>query len=114
MYIVVETWTPKQSWLDLEEEGKRAFFDGIRDAMRQMSGAGIETLGWGRVDSTADRSTSYDWFAIWQAPTAELAAMFLDGVARSGWYDLFEQTNVVGELGSVDRAVDGHLEMARS
>lgn len=111
MYVVVEMWTPKQSFLHLPSEKKAELFDGIKSAMQGMAGVGIVTLGWGAVDSHAPFSTGHEWFAVWQAPTKELSAAFLAGVQSAGWYDYFEQVNVVGELRSVDDVAAEHLEL---
>lgn len=114
MHVVIETWTPKNTWLAVDEETRRRFFEGVREAMGEMSKAGIETLGWGRVDQTADRSSSHEWFAVWRTPNPTMSAAFLDGVDRSGWYEYFEQVNVVGELVPAENAIDMHVAMVES
>jgi hypothetical protein len=68
------------------------------------------TLGWGRVEPAA-QSASYEWFAVWQAPSREVADVFLAGVESSGWYTYFEQSNVVGELRPADAVIAEHLAL---
>ncbi len=48
---------------------------------------------------------------MWQAPNAELAGAFLQGVERSGWYTWFEQVNVLGALRPVDAIAAEHLAL---
>lgn len=111
MYVVVETWTAKPEFLAAPVKTKEELFAGIKAAMAEMAQAGIVTLGWGSVDRSADHSADYDWFAVWQAPNAELAGAFLQGVERSGWYTWFEQVNVLGELRPVDAIAAEHLAL---
>ena len=111
MYVVVETWRAKREFLAAPIEFREELFARIKAAMAEMAQAGIVTLGWGSVDRSADHSTDYDWFAVWQAPNAELAAAFLQGVERSGWYTWFEQVNVLGEVRTVDAIAAEHLAL---
>ncbi|GLV75554.1 MULTISPECIES: DUF6616 family protein [Streptomyces] len=108
MYVVIETWTPRPAFLAADEETRNTLFAGVREAMRQLAETGVVTLGWGSVDRPAPHSTPHEWFAVWQAPSKELADGFLDGVERSGWYTYFEQSNVVGELRSFEAVEAEH------
>jgi hypothetical protein len=111
MYVVVETWTAKQEFLAAPLKTKQELFAEIKAAMAEMAQVGIITLGWGSVDRSAGHSADYDWFAVWQAPNAELANAFLQGVERSGWYNWFEQVNVLGELRTVDAVAAEHIAL---
>ncbi|MDV9168997.1 DUF6616 family protein [Streptomyces sp. W16] len=110
MYVVVETWTPKPAFFAATEEARNDLFTGIQEAMKQLAGIGFVTLGWGRVEP-ASRSASYEWFAVWQAPSREVADVFLNGVESSGWYTYFEQSNVVGELRPAETVIAEHLAL---
>ncbi|WP_406451231.1 hypothetical protein OH768_07305 [Streptomyces sp. NBC_01622] len=101
MHVVIETWTPKPAFFAADEETLNNLFAEMQEAIKQLAEIGVVTLGWGKVES-APHSTSYEWFAVWQAPSREGADVFLGGVESSGWYDYFEQTNLVGELRSVE------------
>lgn len=99
MYVVVESWRAKPEFLALEPAQREALFDEVKKAMGEMAAGGIETLGWGNVDGTDEpHGSGHDWFAVWTMPNAAAGQAFLAGVKASGWYDWFEQTNVVGEL----------------
>lgn len=110
MYVAVETWTPKPAFFAADEKTRKNLFAEIQGAIKELAEIGVVTLGWGRVEPAA-HSTSYEWFAVWQAPSRELADGFLGGVESSGWYTYFEQSNVVGELRSVDAVVAEHLAL---
>ncbi|MFE5085975.1 DUF6616 family protein [Streptomyces mirabilis] len=110
MYVVVETWTPKPAFFAADEKARNDLFTGIQEAMKQLAEIGFVTLGWGRVEPAA-HSASYEWFAIWQAPSREVADAFLSGVESSGWYTYFEQTNVVGELRPAEAVIAEHLAL---
>lgn len=104
MYVVVEMWTPTPAFLAADEETRTELFARIQAAITQLAQVGFVTLGWGKVEP-AENSTSHEWFAVWQAPSRELADRFLGGVESSGWYGYFEQSNVVGELRSVESVI---------
>jgi hypothetical protein len=108
MYVPVETWTPKPAFFAAHGQTRKNLFAGIQGAIKRRAEIGVITLGWGRVEPAA-HSTSYERFAVWQAPSRELADGFLGGVESSGWYTYFEQSNVVGELRSVNAVVAEHL-----
>ncbi|MFD3309561.1 DUF6616 family protein [Streptomyces sp. NPDC058656] len=111
MYVVVETWTPKPAFFAAGEKALNDLFTGIQEAMKQLADIGFVTLGWGRLEPAAQPS-SYEWFAVWQAPSREVADVFLAGVESSGWYDYFEQTNLVGELRPAETVIAEHLALA--
>jgi len=67
-------------------------------------------LGWGRVEPDGHAGPG-TWFAIWEPPDGAASRSFLSEVAGSGWYDYFEQTNVVGKLIWIPEAVDQHLAL---
>jgi hypothetical protein len=96
MYVVVETWTPKPAFFAADEKARNDLFAGIREAMKQLADIGFVTLGWGRVEPAA-QSASYEWFAVWQAPSREVADVFLAGV--------------VGELRPADAVLAEHLAL---
>jgi hypothetical protein len=79
--------------------------------MKQLAEAGVVTLGWGSADQQSPHSAPYEWFALWQAPSKELANGFLEGVERSGWNTCFEQSNVVGELRPFETVAAEHLAL---
>ncbi|MFC9627308.1 DUF6616 family protein [Streptomyces sp. NPDC056930] len=110
MYVVIETWTPKPAFFAADEETRNDLLAGAQEAMKQLAEVGVVTLGWGRVEPAA-YSTSHEWFAVWQAPSKELADALLGGVEISGWYTYFEQSNVVGELRSAEAVIAEHLAL---
>lgn len=110
MHVVIETWTPKPAFFAADEETRNGLFAGIRETIERLADIGVVTLGWGRVEPTG-RSTSHEWFAVWQAPSKDLADGFLGRVEESGWYTYFEQTNLVGELRSVEAVAAEHLAL---
>jgi hypothetical protein len=101
---------PQARVLRRRREARKNLFAGIQGAIKQLAEIGVVTLGWGRVEPAA-HSTSYERFAVWQAPSRELADGFLGGVESSGWYTYFEHSNVVGELRSVNAVVAEHLAL---
>jgi hypothetical protein len=114
MHIVVETWTPNLRFLQSPSEARAEVLHGVRTGIQQMAAAGIVPLGWGSIEPSHDHPSGYDWFAVWQLPAAELVEIFLGGVAASGWYEWFDQINIVGELRNPDSVLDEHLRLERA
>ncbi|MFE6869268.1 DUF6616 family protein [Kitasatospora sp. NPDC057692] len=107
---MIETWTPRPAFHAADEQTRNDLLAGAQEAMRQLAEIGVVTLGWGRVEPAAN-STSHEWFAVWQAPSKELADKLLEGVEDSGWYTYFEQSNAVGELRPAEAAIAEHLAL---
>ena len=53
MYVVVEAWTPCPEFRELPVVAREEFFAGVREGMAGLAEAGIECLGWGRLDKLA-------------------------------------------------------------
>ncbi|MBB2946939.1 hypothetical protein FB565_006707 [Actinoplanes lutulentus] len=114
MYVVVEIWTPKPAFHSADEATRSALFAGIREAIKQLAGIGVVTLGWGAADQDVAYASPHQWFAVWQAPSRELAAAFLAGVEQSGWYTYFEQTNLAGELRDAETVIADHVALTEA
>jgi hypothetical protein len=98
MHIVIEQWKYKSSWKALSTADREAFIQGVGQAVEMLAKQGITTLGFGLNDESTELRAPYDFWAVWQCPSAAGAAAFLDAVSGSGWYDLFELKNMSGEL----------------
>ena len=113
MYVVVEAWTPKPAFLSLPRSERAQFFAALAEGVAGLAVAGVEPLGWGTNVATGEHDSTHGWFGIWQVADTAAANGFLAGVASSGWYDYFQQTNVHGELRPVE-AVIAELVALRS
>lgn len=103
-YTVVEMWTPNAAFLALSTSQREEFFATLGAGMGALAEIGVTSAGWGRTER-ADQSASYQWFAIWTAPTREAVDAFLAGVMESGWYLYFDQEVLVSPLLPIDQAI---------
>ena len=111
MYVVVEAWTPCPEFLGLPVVAREELFTAVREGIAKLADAGIECLGWGRLDQVF-RGLAHEWLAVWTMPSAEHADIMLSAVTASGWYDWFDQTNLRAELTSTDEAIAEHIKLA--
>lgn len=111
MYVVIESWTPKAAFLDASRQTRTDFFARLTAALDGSAAQGIRPLGWGRTDPAGEHGSRHAWFAVWETTDAAAADAFLGGVAASGWYEYFDQTNVRGELRPVGDVVDEHVAL---
>ena len=107
---LVEHWSYKSTWHDLSQIEREAFAARIAEAVQKMTGAGIRTLGFGRVDHTLDKAhKGFDFWSIWEMESLEARDAFLAGVAATGWYDYFEHANTGGLLQSPEKLIAEHV-----
>lgn len=111
MYVLVESWTPKQTWLDLDAADREEFTAGVRAAIAEMAEGGIETLGWGVNDDDAPHRLDRTYVAVWRMPSREHARALEEGIEGSGWYGYFDQVNVRAELRPAADVLDEHVRL---
>lgn len=102
MYVYVELWKPRDAWRALGAAERRAFVDGIGPAVGQLTGAGIELLGFAVNDDDTTHRADYAWIAVWRMPTKELALALEQAVTDYGFHELFEQVNARGTIVAPD------------
>ena len=111
MYIYVEQWTPKQAWLDLSEEERRAFVDAIMPLIRKHEEMGIETLAMATIDSDTFAKSDHVFLSVLRMPDAATARTFEQDIAATDWYEYFEQTNARGKIREPEAVIGEHIEM---
>jgi haloalkane dehalogenase len=92
----IELYNYKSAWLELPEGGRAALAAGVTQAVAQLEENGVEVIGYGFNDPVTDRRAPYDFFCVYSVPNAEFQRVFEQEVAKSGWYDFFDQVNVSG------------------
>jgi carbohydrate-binding DOMON domain-containing protein len=102
MYIFIEFWKAKESWLDLPHNQKKEFIDGlIRYVEDSLSQSGIQPLALGECADVENNAAPYQYFAVWEAPTKSALNTLQQAVSESGWYNFFDQINAAGVKESV-------------
>ncbi len=98
MYLYVEMWNAKPSWLALSLAEREAFMAKVAEASKGLGSIGAEVLGAWVNDPDTDHRLEKTFFTAFRFPNKEAVKSFEAIVRDSGWYDLFEQTNSSGEI----------------
>jgi hypothetical protein len=98
MYLYVEMWNAKPTWLALSLPERQAFMAKVAEAAKALGPLGAEVLGAWINDADVDNRLGMTYFTAFRFPSKEAVKGFEAIVRESGWYDLFEQTNSSGEI----------------
>lgn len=96
MITYIELWKAKQSWIDLPAEERASYMNAMGPAIQQLLQSGVQIVSWGTNDDNTFSRLDYDYFAVWTFPNEEVAGRFEKMVEGSGWYNYFDQVNVMG------------------
>lgn len=102
-HYLAELYSPKPSWLALDQAGRMRFFERVGAGMGPLLALGIEPLASGQTESTALHSASQQFFALWRAPDQAAMNTLLSAIAATGWHDYFETINATGLGGDLDQ-----------
>ena len=93
---LLELYTPKPAWRDLDPNTRAAFFDKIGAGLVPLAERGIEVVALGECDPGILHAGSHAFFGVWRAPDETALQTLADGIAASGWHDYFETVNAGG------------------
>ena len=96
MITYIEFWKTKQAWTDSTKEERGNYLTALGPAIQQLLDEGVQIISWGKNETSTFNRADYDYFAVWNFPTAESAQNFEHLVEASGWYNYFEQINAMG------------------
>lgn len=100
MITYLELWKAKDEWLNLSKEERGNYMNALGPAIQQLMENGVQIVSWGENDKATFSKADYDYFAVWTFPNAEAAKSFEQMVQGAGWYNYFEQVNIMGTAGS--------------
>ena len=100
MITYIELWKAKQSWLNLSKEERGNYMTALGPAIQQLVEHGVQIVSWGTNDPSTLNRSDYDYFAVWTFPNSDIAQSFEKTVEGAGWYNYFDQVNVMGSAGS--------------
>ncbi|MGZ3915017.1 MAG: DUF6616 family protein [Flavisolibacter sp.] len=110
MITYVELWKAKQAWLDLPKEERGTYMNALGPAIQQLMENGAQILSWGTNEAATFTRAEYDYFAVWTFPNREAAQGFEKMVEGAGWYNYFDQVNVMGNAGSPQEVIGQMIE----
>lgn len=111
-HIFIEHWTFKHAWHELTPRARQDYADQIKLASAGGHPSGVRVIAWGLVDRHAPQSIAHDFWAVWQADSAEAVRAFMAGVEASGWYRYFDQVNTVGRCSSASEVLSAMVALA--
>jgi hypothetical protein len=106
MITYIELWKAKQAWTDLSKEERANYMTALGPAIQQLLENGVQIVSWGTNDASTFSKADYDFFAVWNFTTSEAAQGFEKMVAGAGWYNYFEQVNLMGTAGSPQEVIE--------
>ncbi|MEL6592227.1 MAG: DUF6616 family protein [Bacteroidota bacterium] len=97
MIYFIEIWNATPAWHALSTEERADYMGQVGSHIQNLLDQGVKVLTWSNNDSATSHKAAYDYFAIWSFPTQELADGFQQLVEGAGWYNYFEQVNLMGK-----------------
>ena len=93
---LLELYSPKPAWRDLDPNARAAFFDRIGANLGPLAELGIEAVALGECDPRILHTGGHAFFGVWRAPDEIALQTLVDGIAASGWHDYFRTVNAGG------------------
>lgn len=100
MKFYIETFTPKQAWLDLAKDERVAYMNKIALSSQFLLDEGGEVVAMSENDNDTVKGLNHQYFVIWKFPSDQSAKTFEELGIKEGWYEYFDQFNLKGS--SVD------------
>ncbi len=105
MIYFIELWNAKQAWLDLTPAERGEYMQQVGGHIQGLIEQGVKILTWSINDANTSHRANYDYFAVWTFPNQEMADSFQQLVEGAGWYNYFEQVNVMGQENTVEGVI---------
>ena len=102
MYLFLELWSAKESWLSLSETEKSEFFKKISDGVKDILEPDCKAIGWAINDPDTAERLDYEYLALWQMPDKETVEIFEKRIQELGWFEHFKQQHMRGKDISLD------------
>ena len=111
MITYIELWKAKQAWLDLSKEERGNYMAALGPAIQQLVENGVQIVSWGTNENSTFNRGDYDYFGVWTFPNLEAAQNFEKLVHGAGWYNYFDQVNVMGNAGGPQEVIAKMIEL---
>jgi len=105
MIYIIETWSVKPAWLALSTEERGNYMNQVGAAIQDLVAKGVKVLTWSNNDASTAKRSNNDYFAIWTFPDQATADGFLQVVEGAGWYNYFEQKNLMGKEATAQEVI---------
>ncbi|MEO0471976.1 MAG: DUF6616 family protein [Bacteroidota bacterium] len=111
MIYFVEIWNAKPAWKALPTQERADYMNQIGPHIQGLIEKGTQVLTWSVNDPATDQRAAYEFFAIWGFPDQETANGFQGLVQAAGWYNYFEQVNVMGQADSAESVIGTLIQL---
>jgi len=111
MVYFVEAWKVKDTWLALSKEERANYMGQVGAHIGSLIEKGVQVLTWSDNNPHTSFKADYDYFAIWTFPNQEMADEFQQLVENAGWYNYFEQENLMGEETSAEDLIGQLIQL---
>ena len=111
MITYIELWKAKQGWHALSKEERGTYMNALGPAIQQLMKNGVQIISWGTNEASTFTRADYDYLAVWSFPNIEAAQSFEKMVEGAGWYNYFDQVNVMGAAGSPQDVISKLIEL---
>ena len=111
MIYFIELWNVKPAWMALSAEERGNYMAQIGPHVQTLIDKGVKILSWSENNSATDQRANFDFFAIWGFPDQESAIGFQQLVEQAGWYNYFEQINLMGQEESVENTIGKLIQL---
>jgi hypothetical protein len=105
LYLYIELWNAKSSWLALDTTGRAAFMKKVDGLLKELMSDEVKLIGCTLNDGSTAPRLDYRYVAVWQMKDISGTHKVADGTARIGWYEYFDQVNVGGEWIAADAMI---------
>ena len=111
MIYFIEIWNAKPAWTALSAEERANYMGQIGPHIQGLMEKGVKILTWSNNDSATSQRANYDYFAIWSFPDQETANGFQELVEAAGWYNYFEQVNLMGKEAIAEEVIGQLIQL---
>ena len=111
MITYIELWTAKQAWHDLSKEERGNYMTALGPAIQQLMESGVQIVSWGTNEAETFSKAGYDFFAVWTFPDKATAQSFEKMVEGAGWYNYFDQVNVMGNAAGPQEVIAAMISL---
>ena len=111
MIYFIEIWSAKPAWHALSTEERGNYMAQVGSHIQGLLDQGVKVLTWSNNDAATTYRASYDYFAIWTFPNQEMAEGFQKLVEGAGWYNYFEQSNLMGKEASAQEVIGQLIQL---
>jgi hypothetical protein len=105
MYLYVEMWNAKPSWLGLSDDGRKAFMDNVDQWLGSVMSDDCQVYGACVNDGDTAPRAEYTYLVVWKLKDKSYVKTVADGTSRVGWYEYFDQVNIGGPQITADELV---------